>query len=680
MRYETFLSPAIQEFLLQQATPYPGNTGLRHIGSSGGLETKASMEFLLAIYREIRTDLQNLLDQREKDRKFLDERTRAMAAYNAQLNIPVTDSDYKTILGLQDQNGRVVAGPLKEQYWRCNGEQNIAPLPQYLNDNHVTLFGPPGSAKMCINAMNAYHRELPGESSVVKELLKTHTSIPKWGADDEDSKTPMRADLIAAGENLSRCFDRDMRAEDNNKLYELQSEKLALPIKRFPGLALPCTFLFLDNEALPLHLYDFALHLYKNWARPEALVFYVPKLENEEEARYIRKMIVAAETLINKIHPTYKMGTVRLMIVLENPRAVFRTHEIMDELYPYFAGASLGWHDFLASTARLFKEDSNYRIPTKADPDIVIKYIKASHNLLADVVGPRGGIKVGGMYGILPTNSDLSSDSFQLTLKGYFRDVFTQMKRGLDGFWVAHPDFVRLGLAMVEAWKFYKNGDPSKIESLVRSLLKPAFQEEVLQFVFGPDVASLDPADARFGRALIVSDLKQSEVLANNDPEEVRFNVFQTLQYLADWLCGNGCVALPGEIAGTSVRIMDDLATAERSRWEVWHEIHHGRFALADFLTIAFEEFHFIQKDLSNSKKIVQVKWTDESAKWYPVAFNLMVKLMTDPNPAEFATELLLPFTMDAVRSHEDPWELLCKLDSAKFSIRSDAQRFMNFF
>ena len=66
------------------------------------------------------------------------------------------------------------------------------------------------------------------------------------------------------------------------------------------------------------------------------------------------------------------------------------------------AGASLGWHDYLASMARLMKEDPNYRIPVKADPEIVIKHIKASHELLARVVRPRGGVSIGGMYGVLP--------------------------------------------------------------------------------------------------------------------------------------------------------------------------------------------------------------------------------------------------------------------------------------
>ena len=94
--------------------------------------------------------------------------------------------------------------------------------------------------------MNAYHRRLKDEPSVVESLLSSHESIPKWGADDEDSKTPMRADLISAGENLTQCFNRTLKVVDekNNKVYELSKEKLSLPIKRFPGLALPSFFLF----------------------------------------------------------------------------------------------------------------------------------------------------------------------------------------------------------------------------------------------------------------------------------------------------------------------------------------------------------------------------------------------------------------------------------------------------
>lgn len=679
--YSDFISDSLKAHLLKEARPVDGVSDLLQIGETGGLENKESLKFLTELYVAVENELNTVLNRRIRDRKFIDERTKALVGFNQEWKRDFLSADYKTIFGLEDGEGRIVMGPKTANYHAAGGKK-IAPIPEYLQGHHVTLFGPPDNAKLSINAMNAYHRKLKDEPKIVEELLKTHTSIPKWGADDEDSKTPLRSDLISAGENLTRCLDGNLSLTDEvtGKEYKLVDTNRSLPIKRFPGLALPCFFLFYKNNPIPLHLYDFALHLFKNWHNNQAMVFYVPKLENEEEARYIRIMLETAEGMIHKLHPEYKIGTIRLMIVLENPRAVFRTHEIMDELYPYFVGASLGWHDYLASTARLFKEDSNYRIPVKADPDIVIKYIKASHDLLADVVGSRGGVKVGGMYGILPVTNDLFSPSFQVTIKGYIRDLVTQFKRDLNGFWVAHPDFVRLGLAFVEAWKFHKEGDSTKLNTLVTSLLDQKFHQEILDFIHGPDIVGLNKNDSMYARSLIVADIRESDFIANNHPDEIRYNVFQSLQYITDWLSGNGCVALPTQIAGVPARVMDDLATAERSRWEVWHEIRHGRFSREEFLKIAHEELHFIRKDLSNDKKIVQVKWDERTDKWYPVAFNLMVKLMTDAEPVEFATQLFLPFTIDSVRDSQDPWKKILEMDAQKFKIDEHIQRFNYYF
>lgn len=676
--YDDFLSPKLKAHLLKEAQAYPGVKNLRHIGESGGLETEASLNFLCELFETVSSELNLVLKRRVRDRKFIDERTKSCVSFNKDLKRDFLSSDYKTILGMEDAEGRIVFGPKLEKYYLSNGKP-ISQTPDFLQGHHVTLFGPPDNAKLSINAMNAYHRKLKDEPGIVSELLSTQKSLPKWGADDEDSKTPMRADLISAGENLTKCLDGTLELVDGKK-YELEKEHRALPIKRFPGLALPCFFLFYKDQPIPLHLYDFALHFFKNWHNKKSLAFYVPKLENEEEARYIRIMLETAEGMIKKIHPEYEIGTIRLMIVLENPRAVFRTNEIMDELYPYFVGASLGWHDYLASTARLFKEDANYRIPVKADPDIVIKYIKASHDLLANVVGPRGGVKVGGMYGILPLNNELKGDSFQVTIKGYIRDVITQLKRDLTGFWVAHPDFVRLGLALVEAWNIHKKGDSKKLETLVKTLLVEKYHDEVLNFIHGKDIQGLNPTDPMYARSLVVADIKESNFIANHHPDEIRYNVFQSLQYITDWLSGNGCVALPAHVGGVAVRVMDDLATAERSRWEVWHEIYHGRFLVEDFLRIAQEELHFIRKDLSNSEKIVQVKWDERTEKWYPVAFNLMIKLMTDKNPAEFATQLFLPFTIQSIREAKDPWKKALELDPDKFSIQDEVKRFSYYF
>jgi allantoicase/CubicO group peptidase (beta-lactamase class C family) len=199
-------------------------------------------------------------------------------------------------------------------------------------------------------------------------------------------------------------------------------------------------------------------------------------------------------------------------------------------------------------------------------------------------------------------------------------------------------------------------------------------------FIRGDDIAGLDPADPNYVRSLLVADIKESDFIANNHPDEIRYNVFQSLQYLTDWLRGNGCVALPTIIDGVPVRVMDDLATAERSRWEVWHELRHARFKVEDFLRIAHEEMRFIRKDLSDGKKIVQVKWDDRTAKWYPVAFRIMIKLMTDEIPVEFATELLMRFTVEDIRGAKDPLAKAQELDPCALDLAPYVERWNYYF
>ena len=686
--FKDYISPSMYKYIKKSCIQIDGVPHLMQVDSwdsdADGLETNESLKFLCDLYDLVKIELNSVLNQRKIDREFIDKKTKSFANFNSLFR-NFQSSDYKTILGCQDSNGRIVVGPKDEFFCKGRTKQSnefSINVPDFLQGDHVTLFGPPYSPKFSINAMNSYHRKLKDEPVIIEKLLEMHKSVPKWGADNEDSCTPLRADLISSGVNLTECLDGHISYHDTKtgKIYKLENSHLAIPIKRFVGLALPSLFLFYKDQPVPLHLYDFALHLYKNWHNPKGLVFYVPKLENEEEAKYIRIMIEHAEYLIKQIHPSYAIGTVRLMIVIENPRAVFRVNEIIDELKPYFVGASLGWHDFLASTARIFKEDANYRIPVKADPNIVIKYIKASHDLLATVVGSHGGIKIGGMYGVLPISKDLTSPSFQITLRGYIKDVLTQLKRDLTGFWVAHPDFVRIGLALVEAWHHFKKGNSLWIETLVKDLLSEKYHAEILSFISAPDIDGLSLDDPLYVRSLIVADVNESRFIANNHPNEIRYNVFQSLQYLADWLSGNGCVALPAFIDGIPVRVMDDLATAERSRWEVWHEIRFKRFDLNKFLKIVHEELHYIRKGLCFNEKIVQVKMTEKTHKWYPIAMKIMIILMTNENPVEFATELLLPFTLESIRVENDPWEAIKTIDPIKYRLDPYVERFNYYF
>lgn len=671
--YLDFLPAPLCARLWASAAPVSAVPGLR---VAAGLRdefphllTDDALALVVEVYLATRERLAQILAQRLVDRAFLDRGTAALSAENA--GVAYEDPAYKTMIGARDASGRVVLGPLPPV------AAPAVQVPPFLVGEQVTLFGPPDSARMSINAMNALARKRPDEPAIVGELVAASGQVPRWGADDEDSKTPIMQSFLRACDNLLGCFAGTLAVDDaaRGKSYRLIEEGRARPIKRVPGLALPDGSHLFEGEPLPLHLLDLVLHVWHNRARAEALAIYFPKLENEEEAAYLAELIAATELAVKERDPSYVQGRVRVMVVFENPRAIFRIREIATALYPYFVGGSLGWHDFLASTARLFRADPRYRIPVKADPNIVINNIRESHRILVRELGPLGALKLGGMYGVLFEEDDPAS--FAVSMVGFIKDVVTQLRRGLDGFWIAHPDFVRIGLALVEAWRRReRNVGDGTLESLVRALVPdPAEQAPLLAFVAGGDAPGLTPDDPRYLRGVLAADLATSDVVSNDDPAEVRYNVFQALQYLADWLAGNGCVALPatlknarGEAVG--VRIMDDLATTERSRWELWAEVNHGRVSRATFEQILAEEVELIRRGEDVPGHRIHVRWQGEPGRWYPIAVELLRQLVLDPSPPEFVTELALPFTFPAIRDAADPWAEAQRLCPGRFVAR----------
>lgn len=678
--YAAFLPDPLREALWADAEPVAAVPGLRVAAglrsAHPAVETDTSLAVVVEVARAVCADLCRVLERRAEDRAILDARTLALRVENDGLS--VADPRYRSVVGERDSSGRVAVGPSPEP------PPPMPPVvvPTFLRGSQVTLFGPPDSPRMSIHAMNALHRRRPDEPAIVDALVAASGQVARWGADDEDSQTPIMEIFLRATENLMGCYDGTLAWTDpsRGRAYTLADSQRSLPIKRIPGLALPDGSHLLDGQPLPLHLYDYVTHVWHNRGRPQALVFYVPKLEGENEAAYLRLLFEATDRAVRAADPSCDPATTQILVVFENPRAIFRIREIAAALGPHFLGGSLGWHDFLASTARLFKNDPNYRIPVKADPDIVINHIKESHHLLAAALGPLGALKLGGMYGVL--FEDGNEASYQVSMVGYIRDVIAQMKRGLDGFWVAHPDFVRLGIALVEAWRRLERDpqDPT-LDALVSAHVPdPVELRRLLAFIHGEDVPGLDAADPRYPRAVLAATLPVSPVIANDDPEEVRYNIFQALQYLADWLCGRGCVALPATLRNARgeavpVRIMDDLATTERSRWELWHEVHYGRVPVQTFEQILAEEIAFIRRDGIDPTRRVQVRWVGEAARWYPIAVRVLRQLVRTAEPPEFVPELLLPFTFPQIRDAEDPWEAACRLCPGRY--QDEAGSFM---
>ena len=292
--YLDYLPAALLNALAEVAVPVDGVPGLQVTpglqARFPSIETTEALRFVCSLYEATREPLATVLEQRAVDRAFIDQKTLEFADKNQ--HIAFDSPDYATVLGCEDDSGRIVVGPRKQR----SPAPNVT-VPSYMQGEQVTLFGPPDTAKMSINAMNTLQRRLPDEPKIVAELVEASGQVPRWGADNEDSKTPMIDNLLSATENLIGCFDRSLQFEDprTGKRYQLNKHDLSKPIKRIPGLALPDGNHLFEGAPLPLHLLDFALHLFHNRTRPEALVFYVPKLENEEEAAYLHTLINEAE-------------------------------------------------------------------------------------------------------------------------------------------------------------------------------------------------------------------------------------------------------------------------------------------------------------------------------------------------------------------------------------------------
>jgi hypothetical protein len=113
---------------------------------------------------------------------------------------------------------------------------------------------------------------------------------------------------------------------------------------------------------------------------------------------------------------------------------------------------------------------------------------------------------------------------------------------------------------------------------------------------------------------------------------------------------------------------MDDLATTERSRWELWAEVRHGRVSREAFERVLEDEVAFLRGDADEPGHRIHVRWRGETARWYPVAARLLHQLVLAPEPPEFVTELALPFTFPAIRDADDPWAEACRLCPEKFA------------
>jgi malate synthase len=350
-------------------------------------------------------------------------------------------------------------------------------------------------------------------------------------ADFEDSTAPTWDNLVGGQRNLMDAVRRTIRyvAPDTGRSYEL-SETPATLFVRPRGLHLPEKHFLVDKKPVPGCLFDFGLYLFHN---AQALkkqgtgpYFYVPKLESHLEARLWNDVFVHAERALD-----LPIGSIKATVLIETLPAAFEMDEILYELRDHSAGLNCGRWDYIFSFIKKLRNDPAAITPDRAQITMDKGFLRAYSELLIKTCHRRGAHAMGGMAAQIPIKDDPAAN--EAALAKVRADKLREVKAGHDGTWVAHPGLVPIARAIFDEHMPEKN-------QIGRQR---------------PDVR------AGASELLAVPDGTRTEA-------GLEQNVRVGISYLAAWLAGNGCVPL--------FHLMEDAATAEISRTQLWQWIRHG--------------------------------------------------------------------------------------------------------
>ena len=389
----------------------------------------------------------------------------------------------------------------------------VAPLAPGLVDRRVEITGPT-ERKMTINALNSGARV--------------------WLADQEDSTTPNWENVVLGQVNLNDAIRGTIEfTNEAGKKYQLKKDQpLAVIVMRPRGLHLPEKHILVEGEVTSGSFVDFALYMaasaqlqIDNGLGP---YFYLPKLESHLEARLWNEAFVIAQEHLN-----IPNGTIRATVLIETYPAAFEMEEILYELREHCAGLNAGRWDYMFSVIKTHRTSGkNFVLPERNSVTMTVPFMRAYTELLVKTCHKRGASAIGGMAAFIPS-SDSSIN--EIAFAKVQADKSREANDGFDGSWVAHPGMVEL--CKNEFTKVL--GDkPNQIDRK---------REEV---------------------QITSEDLLNVKATPGGVTEAgLRNNISVSIQYLESWLRGVGAVAI--------FNLMEDAATAEISRSQIWQWIHN---------------------------------------------------------------------------------------------------------
>ncbi|MFD4374516.1 malate synthase A [Streptomyces sp. NPDC058486] len=399
---------------------------------------------------------------------------------------------------------------------RADDSWKVAPAPAALNDRRVEITGPT-DRKMTINALNS--------------------GAKVWLADFEDASAPTWENVVLGQVNLIDAYTRNIDFTDarSGKSYALKpAEELATVVMRPRGWHLEERHLAFEGRPVPGALVDFGLYFFHNAQRLIDLgkgpYFYLPKTESHLEARLWNDIFVFAQDYVG-----IPRGTVRATVLIETITAAYEMEEILYELREHAAGLNAGRWDYLFSIVKNFRDGgAKFVLPDRNAVTMTAPFMRAYTELLVRTCHKRGAHAIGGMAAFIPSRKDAEVN--KVAFEKVKADKDREAGDGFDGSWVAHPDLVPIAMASFDA---VLGDKPNQ---------KDRLREDVS--VAPGDLIAIDSLDAKPTYAGLVSAVQVGT------------------RYIEAWLRGLGAVAI--------FNLMEDAATAEISRSQIWQWINAG--------------------------------------------------------------------------------------------------------
>ncbi|MEU8954769.1 malate synthase A [Streptomyces sp. NPDC048518] len=452
----------------------------------------------------------------------------------------------------------------------------VAPAPAALNDRRVEITGPT-DRKMTINALNS--------------------GAKVWLADFEDASAPTWENVVLGQLNLTDAYERriDFTDERTGKSYALKDAgDLATVVMRPRGWHLDERHLQVDGKPVPGALVDFGLYFFHNAKRLIELgkgpFFYLPKTESYLEARLWNDIFVFAQDYVG-----IPQGTVRATVLIETITAAYQMEEILYELRDHASGLNAGRWDYLFSIVKNFRDGgSKFVLPDRNLVTMTAPFMRAYTELLVRTCHKRGAHAIGGMAAFIPSRKDAEVN--KVAFEKVKNDKDREAGDGFDGSWVAHPDLVPIAMKSFDA---VLGDKPNQKERL---------REDV--HVAPGDLIAIDSLDAKPTYDGLVNAVQVG------------------IRYIEAWLRGLGAVAI--------FNLMEDAATAEISRSQIWQWINagvvfeSGERATAELARkVAAQELDAIRAEIGD-EAFAAGKWQQ--------AHDLLLQVSLDADYADFLT------------------------------------------